>query len=464
MINAVIQDNEESVGPLADGEVARLLSALQNAEFTRSDKHDLAKNRGFRQRSLIEIATEAKQHKDATEAKQHKDATEAKQQNLESGVEPESATPKNFPDVQSDSANQKKLAATETNEEAPEQVIRDIKSKQTIDVEAPELEVGVRGLTTNPISSLEIAEQEQGIRGLTSVPHEDFDGSTETQGLRELTSSSNEHDEKTTKNNFETASAAFERGKAEGINEGRHTAIAETKEEAIADAKSELADIVNSFRNALDSLARPKAMQVGALSKSINKAILKLASERAGIQIDEMPEAFSHRINALVAGIGQELAEGKVQLNEDDYATMKPYLANLGFEIVVNSNLLRGDVTLQFDGVELHDIAANRIDSQLNDVVPAAANSDAVADSDVAAAADSDVIAAADSDVTAAADSDVTAAADSDVTATADSDVAATADSDVAATADSNVAAADNADLANMLTVDELLPPSDETS
>ena len=29
MISAVIQDNEESVGPLADGEVARLLSALQ---------------------------------------------------------------------------------------------------------------------------------------------------------------------------------------------------------------------------------------------------------------------------------------------------------------------------------------------------------------------------------------------------------------------------------------------------
>ena len=42
MISAVIQDNEESVGPLADGEVARLLSVLHNAEFTRSKKHDLA--------------------------------------------------------------------------------------------------------------------------------------------------------------------------------------------------------------------------------------------------------------------------------------------------------------------------------------------------------------------------------------------------------------------------------------
>ena len=104
-------------------------------------------------------------------------------------------------------------------------------------------------------------------------------------------------------------------------------------------------------------------MQVEALSSSINTTILKLASERAGIQIDELPEAFSDRINALGTGIAQELAEGKVHLNKDDYAAMKPYLANLGFEVVVNSNLMRGDVTLQFDGVEVHDVAANRMAS-----------------------------------------------------------------------------------------------------
>ena len=110
-------------------------------------------------------------------------------------------------------------------------------------------------------------------------------------------------------------------------------------------------------------LARPKAMQVEALSNSINTTILKLASERAGMQIDELPEAFSDRINALVTGIAQELAEGKVHLNEDDYATMEPYLTNLGFEVVTNANLMRGDVTVEFDGVEVHDVAANRMAS-----------------------------------------------------------------------------------------------------
>ena len=79
-------------------------------------------------------------------------------------------------------------------------------------------------------------------------------------------------------------------------------------------------------------MARPKAMQVEALSSSINTTILKLASERAGIQIDSTGGVLD-RINALVTGIAQGLAEGKVHLNEDDYATMKPYLTNVGFQV-----------------------------------------------------------------------------------------------------------------------------------
>ena len=100
MISAVIQENEESVGPLADGEVARLLSALNNAEFTRSDKHDLAKNSRFRQRSLIEIAAEAKKRKDAIETDQ---------QNIGSDIDGDSSDVQNFLDAQPDSLSVKSL-------------------------------------------------------------------------------------------------------------------------------------------------------------------------------------------------------------------------------------------------------------------------------------------------------------------------------------------------------------------
>ena len=374
MISAVIQDDEESIGPLAEGEVARLLSALHNAEFTRSNKHDLLKNSKFKQRSLIEIAAEANKRKDAVETDQ---------QNIGSDIDCDNIEGENFSDAKSESLSENKLGALRTNVSVPEQTIRDIASKQKMDDEGPEAEVGVRAITTNSTSisesdgaepgirglttnSTSISESdgtESGIRELTSAPHEEIDGPAKVQAPGELTSSSGGLDEQTAKNNFETVNEAFERGKTVGVSEGRLAAIAETKEGAMADAKAELANIVDTFKNVLESLARPKSIQVEALSSSINATILKLASQRAGMQIDELPSAFFDRINALATGTAQQLAQGKIHLNEDDYATMKPHLVNLGHEVVVNSSLMRGDVTIQFDGVEVHDVAANRMAS-----------------------------------------------------------------------------------------------------
>ena len=506
MISAVIQDNEESVGPLAEGEVARLLSALHNAEFTRSDKHDLAKNSSFKQRSLIEIAAEAEKRKDTIETDQ---------QNLDPDIDCDNIEVENFSDPQSESLRKENLGALETNESVPEQTIRDITSKQKTDDDPLEAEVGVRGLTTNSTSisetdgtergirglttnptsiagtdeietggrglttnSTSISETDgtkPGIRGLTSVPHGEIDGPVKAQTPGELTSSPNGPDEQTAKNSFETVNEAFERGKKEGISEGKLAAIAESKESAVADAKAELASIVDTFKDVLDSLARPKSIQVEALSSSINATILKLASQRAGIQIDELPDAFSDRINALVTGTAQKLAEGKVHLNEDDYATMKPYLADLDYEVAVNSNLMRGDVTVQFDGVEVHDVAANRIASysvlesnSAGDDTATTSADNTLADN--APADETDTIAGnATVGVTAADDNTVAdnavadnAVADNAVADNAVADDTAAADTAAADTAAADTAAADDTAAANTLKGDVSLPPSDE--
>ena len=181
MISAVIQENEESVGPLADGEVARLLSALNNAEFTRSDKHDLAKNSRFRQRSLIEIAAEAEKRKDAAETDQ---------QNIGSDIDGDSADVQNSPDAQPDNLSVKSLEAVQTNESAPEQTLRDITSREKIDDEVPEPAVGVRGLTTDLTSTSGTDGAEQGIRGLTTKSTSISETDETEQGIRGLTTTS----------------------------------------------------------------------------------------------------------------------------------------------------------------------------------------------------------------------------------------------------------------------------------
>jgi flagellar assembly protein FliH len=162
---------------------------------------------------------------------------------------------------------------------------------------------------------------------------------------------------------FETATEAFERGKAEGIAEGRQSAIAETEAAAKMAAKAELEDVVLAFAKAVEALAKPQAVQTDTLAGSIHTAILKLASERAGQQIDTMPQAFFDRINALVSTIGKKISEGQVQLNPDDYSLMAPHFTDAALGFTANPDLMRGDVVLKFDGVELVDIANNRIGS-----------------------------------------------------------------------------------------------------
>ena len=63
MINLVGHDGEEQTGHLAESEVAHLLSTLQNAEFTRSETRNLQKDKSFKPRSLIEIASAAQARK-----------------------------------------------------------------------------------------------------------------------------------------------------------------------------------------------------------------------------------------------------------------------------------------------------------------------------------------------------------------------------------------------------------------
>ena len=235
----------------------------------------------------------------------------------------------------------------------------DVSTSENLSPDQPTLESAVFPLTVNKIV------EEESNNNKVSETTLDFQvktsglPSTSDQSSEELAAAKDEQNGQISVG-FETANEAFERGKAEGIIEGREAAIVEIKAAAELDARAELASKVSAFEEALAALTKPQAMQVEALTKSIHATILRLASERAGSQIDDMPEAFANRIDALTNSIGKKMNEGQVQLNLDDYALMKPFFAESAFDFVANPDLKRGDAVLRFDGVELRDIAENR--------------------------------------------------------------------------------------------------------
>ena len=341
MINLVSHDGEEQTGHLAESEVAHLLSTLQNAEFTRSETRNLQKDKSFKPRSLIEIASAAQERK-----------TEV---NLAGAVADQASDMTDLADELPATVVQKTSKNLSNNDP-------DVSTSENLSPDQPTLESTVFPLTANKIVDEESNNNKVSETTLASEAQISDLQSTSDHSREELAAAGDEQNGQISVG-FETANEAFERGKAEGVIEGREAAIVEIKAAAELEARAELADKVSAFEEGLAALTKPQSLQVETLVKSIHATILRLASERAGSQIDDMPEAFVNRIDALTCSVGKKINEGQVQLNSDDYALMVPFFANTTFDFVANPDLKRGDIVLRFDGIELRDVAEKRTDN-----------------------------------------------------------------------------------------------------
>ena len=357
MIRAVIDNAEEHSGHLAEGEVARLISVLQKAEFKRSETGNFTKDQAFKPRSLMEIAIEAQKRDVEIEvAKQAEEAAAKVNRRETSKVHSE---PADGGTIIEDGQIDEGQIGTDSGAQGddPGSIADD--DQREVAAATIEPAMAVAATATGDTSGQAPFEELAGQPGAETADITNAADATDTvdTGAAHVAS------------NFETVTAAFERGKAEGIVEGRAVAVAETKAASEAAAQDKLAVVVKLFEDGLAALAKPQALQAEVLSRSIQTAILKLANQRAGQQIDEMPEAFLTRIEKLVTSIGQKMAAGKLRINAEDYAAMKPHLQNAALDFVADSTMARGDIILKFDGVELHDIAEQRVGSSYGESV-----------------------------------------------------------------------------------------------
>jgi flagellar biosynthesis/type III secretory pathway protein FliH len=369
MIRAVIDNAEEHSGHLAEGEVARLISVLQKAEFKRSEARNFKKDQTFKPRSLMEIAVES-QRRDAEieAAKQAEEAVAEAKRREAAKAQSDPVIDRTITDDGQIDGTQIENSQIDKDADAPTTPGDDtgsIADDDQLAAAAAVIEPAMADATavTGKASGEDIPAKE--LEGQPTANTGDTADNADTGNANDRLDTG----EAQVASNFETVTAAFERGKAEGIAEGRAAAVAETKAAAEAAAQDKLAAAVKLFEDGLAALAKPQALQAEALSRSIQTAILKLANQRAGQQIDEMPEAFLTRIEKLATSIGQKMVTGKLLINAEDYAAMKPHLQNAAFDFIADPIIARGDIILKFDGVELHDIAAQRISSSYSDPV-----------------------------------------------------------------------------------------------
>ena len=345
MANLAERHDEEHSAQLADAEISRILSALQKAEFKRSETGNARPDQTFKPRSLMEIAETARQQDEAAKAAAitaeiaaHK-AAHAADEAIDDTVDDMGAGSGHAP----------------TDDKAPEPTGDDQSNEQqsagVLDHASHDTGLEMPTAESDAPNPVDPSATDASMGADAGVKNEADNGVGNGFGPASPTSP------------FETAQAAYDRGYGDGVAAGREAAEAELRATIGAEFEAKFADKISAFETALIGLAKPQTVDTGALSRSLQAAVIKLAAAGTGATIDEMPELMVARIESLADAAGKNVAAGQVFMHPDDCAVIAPVMAARQEPVMIEADLAlqRGDIRIRFDGMEIDDLLDRRV-------------------------------------------------------------------------------------------------------
>jgi flagellar assembly protein FliH len=136
-------------------------------------------------------------------------------------------------------------------------------------------------------------------------------------------------------------------------------AIAAAREEAFAEAQAQFAEARDAFIAATDRLMTPDTDALAGLREQLTDAVRKLASDRAGVQIDTTPARFVNKIEALVETVAAGVSDVTIRLSPKDLDAVSPFLSEAPVvqqsRLIADANLRRGDVGISTPDISLTD-------------------------------------------------------------------------------------------------------------
>ena len=163
----------------------------------------------------------------------------------------------------------------------------------------------------------------------------------------------------------ESQSSIEEKASITPIEQARKEGIEIGKEIAIRDLETNQQSLQETFRLLIDNIKKKETVDKTDLTQSILKVITELASERVGATLQENSESFKNKIISFVDKIEQSSKKLILNLNPKDAELIEDSLIGAfndkSVEIVVNSELFRGDFILKMGTVEIGDLISEQI-------------------------------------------------------------------------------------------------------
>jgi flagellar biosynthesis/type III secretory pathway protein FliH len=307
MMNQALDTAAVAQERLADNEITRILTALRAAEFKAGAAPSLTTDKSFRPRSLLEIAASV-QRQAESDPPQAPTADEAQPKHQANSQ------------TQTDGLMADGLATDETVEKtiAGQQ---DGAAHLSADIQATD--------DTTVLENEMVGLNEAGVDAQTADG--DDDGLVKQQ--------------------------AYDCGYADGEEAGRVAALAQMKAETETAVRAELHEKLQAFDSALTALLSYDKDQIDAFSSDIQRFVLRLATQRAGIAIADLPKKFIEKIDALAEQVGRRLADAEIHLCAADIEQIRPMMDEHGasYRFVSDPTMAHGDVKLVFGGVEVED-------------------------------------------------------------------------------------------------------------
>ena len=337
MMTASAEQNMETGSadqPLDRAEILRLVKASRQAGFHKSQEDYFAPPEEFRSLSLKEMAKINSQNGAKTAETQPQDAnaaaTEAAPETMASpdeAVKPENGQ-------ETDAAIQDQPPAEVADLEVADQ-------SADLDAEDESLPPPADASPEDSIDS--IGEQVNMAAQSGDAPQGE-----EKASFDEIKAKMDAVSKLKPENDTAAESADYQRG----VEDGRKAALAEKEQE--------MSEAIAAFRNAAEAISHDDNIDLSQLSSAMNKAIITLASERAGIAIDSHPEAFAQKIETMVQRVRNRVDEPVIHLHPADAelisATIKDNLAPRAVKIIADDQLKRGDARIDVGSIGVMDL------------------------------------------------------------------------------------------------------------
>ncbi len=320
---------------LADAEIARLLKSVQAAQFKKSESLIPETDGSFKPRSLVEIAFEAekKRQEEAAQKAAQKAAEQAAMEQAGQEAGPE-VSPEVGPEAGPETAEQA-MADTSLQGHAGQAVAENPNLPEAGQLSDAGLSAG---------SDKAIADQIQQEQAQEAAAEEArLQREAEDANLRAAA------DEEGYKRGFEA-----------GLEAARSAEPTEEEKAIAAMREQERKDMIARLEAVIASAASADAVDISALAPALEQAVLKLASERAGLAIGENPEGLVQRIEALIEKVKSGANAITITLNPDDLTAVEAWQGTQNTHPNWNwrgdASFVSGDIRLKLDGITVTDL------------------------------------------------------------------------------------------------------------